>query len=269
VSNRYGIFAIGIDSDEALRLSESCANGSVIFHKFDATNWVKNYATKYVSPYQDLYLVIDRVAFDPSRNATLEPLMDYLPLEIGRKSEGLYADLVDGTGPLPWFGLSGQQLSPADLSGALPEFYPSGEQSRPRSIETWPDDVRIAHAFSRIVDRKSKIVMSMDFMIVVMSFNLVKVAIMVWILVTDQSEYLVTLGDAVASFLERSDTCTIGQCMLGKEAHLFKRGQRTDLHPQADNWERFQQGVIGTWLPTRLRYSSSLPDDRQISLVIL
>jgi hypothetical protein len=268
-SSEYSIFAIGIESDDAFRLRDSCANGGADFQKFEATKWVNNYATKHVSPFHDLYLVIDRFAFDPSRNATIEPLMNYLPFEIERESNSLYADLVDLTGSLPWFSLSGKQLAPVDLLESSPWYSIPGKQLVPRSNKTWPDDARIAHAFSRIVDRRSRLFISVDSMIVVISFNLVKVAILLWILVTDKSEYLVTIGDAVASFLERPDTCTIGQCMLGKEGHLFKRGQRTDLHPQADDWERFQQCLIGTWLPNRLRYSSSLPDDRQIFLVIL
>ncbi|KAF2846144.1 hypothetical protein T440DRAFT_542799 [Plenodomus tracheiphilus IPT5] len=64
-------------------------------------------------------------------------------------------------------------------------------------------------------------------MIVVISFNLFKLLIMLWILFTDKSDYLVMLGDAAASFLERPDPFTLKECMLGKDEILRKRGHRT------------------------------------------
>lgn len=133
----------------------------------------------------------------------------------------------------------------------------------------WLNDARIAQAFAIVVNRKSRIEFSVDFMITVTIFNALKLFIMLWVLITDKSEYLVILGDAAASFLQRPDPCTAGQCLLDKDVQLYKLGHQADLDPKTPVWVTMQDRLSGVWQPKRLRFFTSLPEDRQNSFVLL
>ncbi|KAH5546448.1 hypothetical protein HBI25_216480 [Parastagonospora nodorum] len=84
--------------------------------------------------------------------------------------------------------------------------------------QSWPNRARIAHACAFVVDRESRIKLSFEFLIAVIAFNVLKVVVMLWVLLTDRSEYLVTLGDAVV-FLQRPNAHTAAKCILDKEAY--------------------------------------------------
>jgi hypothetical protein len=66
----------------------------------------------------------------------------------------------------------------------------------------------------------STVQISLYFLIVVVCFNSFKLIIMLSVLVTDRSAYLVTLGDAASSFLRRKDSYTDNMCILGREEIL-------------------------------------------------
>jgi hypothetical protein len=117
---------------------------------------------------------------------------------------------------------------------------------------TPPVSVHVAHAFSTIVRPQSRIQVSLDFMIVVIVFNVLKLAVMVWVLATDEHDYIVTLGDATASYLRRPDPTTKEQCMLNRKEILYYRGETGYEHrrygpvlPDDD----FLRRIEGTWLP--------------------
>ena len=78
----------------------------------------------------------------------------------------------------------------------------------------------MSSCYTKILLDQSHVQLNVELMKVVVSFNLLKLAIMLWVLITDKSEYLVTLGDAAASLLERPDLCTVGKCIIGKGEHL-------------------------------------------------
>lgn len=228
-------------------------NASSDVQRFQDNKWVDVYNTEYVSGHGDLYFTIDRFAFRPSQNVSARSFTDYLPAKI---INARYIPLINITdSSLSWIN-----YTPFDGQSLTTPATPN---------EDWPENARISLTFSRIVHRKSRIQLSLDFMIIVISFNVFKLMIMVWVLVTDRSEYLVTIGDAAASFLARPDPCTLGQCILSKEGHLYKLGKRANIDFEAEDWEGFKLHLLGTWLPRRLRYSTSLSEDRQKFFVIL
>lgn len=57
-------------------------------------------------------------------------------------------------------------------------------------------------------------------MIVVITFSLLKLLIMLGVLITDRSRYIITLGGAVSSFLSSPDPCSRGKCLLEDEKLL-------------------------------------------------
>ena len=63
-------------------------------------------------------------------------------------------------------------------------------------------------------------------MIVVIVCNSIKMICMAWIAWKQDSEPLVTLGDAIASFLETPDKFTVGNCITGKESYSIRRAPR-------------------------------------------
>ena len=77
-------------------------------------------------------------------------------------------------------------------------------------------------------------------MIVVIVCNFIKMTCMAWIAWKQDSEPLVTLGDAITSFLTTPDKFTAGNCIAGKESYSTKRGPRLLL-------VRHLQGSFGPW----------------------
>jgi hypothetical protein len=135
--------------------------------------------------------------------------------------------------------------------------------------QSWPDDARIAQTIATVLDRKSRIQLIFDFLITVIACNTLKVLVMLWVLYTDRSKYLVTLGDAAASFPQRPDPHTIEDCMLDKEAHLYKLGLQAELEPPSSACATMHDRLSGIWQPKWLRYSVSLLEHRQNFFVIL
>jgi hypothetical protein len=83
---------------------------------------------------------------------------------------------------------------------------------------TWLDapfnaSLRIDYAYARIKPYGSKVQIGLPFLIIVLTANIVKVACIIFTLRTCSSGHIVTVGDAVATFLEVEDPGTAGQCM--------------------------------------------------------
>ncbi|KAI2488562.1 hypothetical protein Ptr902_02695 [Pyrenophora tritici-repentis] len=247
VANQYDIHAISIGSEDWAKIS---SRDNV--RNLTNDQWMEIYATPYLSGYDDLYLVIDRLAFEPFQNVTTGSNVDHLPLNIRNSSNEAIRNFTNGA--MPWINytmFAGYALRDNKSSGA------------------WPYNARVAYGLSNISNVESRIQISQDFMIIVICFNFAKLVIILWVLIADKSEYLVTLGDAAASFLERPDSSTVGKCMLGKEEHLFQLGYRIAKNLDSQNQGRFQQRLLGAWLPDRLRHSASLSEDRQLLLAIM
>lgn len=246
------LFAIDAKSD-----TWSALNSSSKVEIFRGRDWRDVYTTGKpyggVNGYGDLYLVVDDFTFDPgfesAPNATSISYSDYLPSSC--------------LGPLYFFDIQ--------LNDSLPwiEFRTFNRFGWTEDAPTWPRKARVNHAFGVIFEVQSRIQLIRDFMIVVILFDFLKVMIMLWVLATDRSDYLVTLGDALASYLERPDPLTEGHCMLDKGGHLFILGERSDLAPDVDSHDNFNERLDGIWSSRRLRYSMLLPEDRQKVFMIL
>lgn len=137
------------------------------------------------------------------------------------------------------------------------------------STRSSPVSAHVAHAFSMKVQPKSRLQLSLVYMLVVISFNGLKLGVMAWTLVSDKSTYTVTLGDAAASFLKHSDQTTTNQCILGKAEMLYKLGFSPYHNLLDEELETSLLRVQGTWLPQRRRYFSAVGRDRQIFYAFL
>jgi hypothetical protein len=211
------------------------------------------YDKDYLSGYGDLFLAIDRFAFEPSQKSEDISSMEYLPtvMPIGNKLN--IANFTRSS--LPWIDY---RLFVNRTSNSDQAFNGS-----------WPDDARVAQALATVINRQNRIELSLDFMATVIGCNLLKLLVMLWVLFTDRSEYLVTIGDAVASFLRDPDHCTANSCMLDKGTLIYRAGQKEAPLSQTSAKAPTQERLYDVWQPTGLRYSESLSDDREIFFLVL
>ncbi|PUU77977.1 hypothetical protein B9Z19DRAFT_1143995 [Tuber borchii] len=105
------------------------------------------------------------------------------------------------------------------------------------------EDVEITGCTSERTTEKCKVQFSLGIMIVVICCNLVKACCMVMAVVRSREPTLVTLGDAVDSFLEIPDTTTMGICFADRRfiEREWRRGWRTGPR----QWK--QKGVQRWW----------------------
>ena len=83
--------------------------------------------------------------------------------------------------------------------------------------------IRVQYCLSQRVEEHCKLQFSLVIMAIVMICNLIKTVCMGWIAWKQDPEPLVTLGDAIVSFLNRPDITTKGCCI--KERSRFERSR--------------------------------------------
>jgi hypothetical protein len=265
--NEYNIIAIDSGSEQWLQLNSSSdiSNPSRTHWNLSNSNWMQTYDTKYVSEHGDLYLAVDRVAFDTSTPPFSFDASIYWPLEF---AGGNQTHIRRMTSDAPNWILYDVLASSADNIDILDS---SPNDNTQRTNITSPVSMHVVHAFSKIVQPQSRIQISLDFMIVVIVFNVLKLAIMTWVLVTDKRDYIVTLGDAAGSYLARPDSTTKGKCMLNKEEMISEIGKAPYYAPGNEPLieEDTSRRARGTWLPRAEIYFYLMGKDRQVFFALL
>ena len=151
----------------------------------------------------------------------------------------------------PNFGESGVYHPPWVCD--LPEEFYTGHhpECNPGKIaadaSTWTMGGRpIQYCLSEPVEEHCKLQFSVGIMIIVIICNAIKMAVMGHVAWTQPSN-LVTVGDAIASFLDKPDPTTTGSCLAGKE-HFQKSWQSKAMHwePRAHYW--FHAASKKRWL---------------------
>ena len=104
-------------------------------------------------------------------------------------------------------------------------------------------EVEISGCKSERTTEKCKVQFSLEIMIVVICCNLVKAICMVTAVIRSQEPTLVTLGDAMDSFLRIPDPTTRGICFADRE--FMKREWRRGWRTRPRQWK--QQGVQRWW----------------------
>ncbi|KAF2818378.1 hypothetical protein CC86DRAFT_472899 [Ophiobolus disseminans] len=196
--------------------------------------WREPYSKQYTPDRGDLYLFIDRMAFPTVQQYYQTPNPGPQQIEMPG-NQTIVASLTSET--TEWILLPG---------------YDGSANSTPISAH-------VAYAYSFSSKNRSRVQISLHFMTVVVVFNMLKLMVMTTVLVTDRSAYLVTLGDAAASFLKRPDPNTDGKCILGKE-ELFTSLGLPALHPTSKDEEAKALGMRskGIWSPRPRRYLFSI-----------
>ncbi|KAH7081153.1 hypothetical protein BKA63DRAFT_202647 [Paraphoma chrysanthemicola] len=231
-SNDWNLNVVDIRSDEYIAINATMDPKSTIkpYLEMSNTELLRFYDKRYVSR-GDLYVIIDRIGFPTSKQYTKNLSPADLRTEL-RLNQSIGHVLTDSPG---WIHFNIAQEKDLDISA------------------------HVATAFSRKTSQQSRLQISLYFMLIVVAFNLFKLTVMTLVLVTDQSTYLVTFGDAVASFLKRPDPYTETQCMLGKEEFCVKLGL-LPLHPISTIQEAvdLDHRSNGVWLPRPRQYFFSI-----------
>ncbi len=205
-----------------------------LFRHLSARDCLAVYATQYVSTRGDVLLVQNhtRVEFyknptsyssDPSEEGhtpfsyILGPssLTPYTPMGPPVRS---YEDYARKNG-LPY--LSSPVVYPS-YDWQCPQGSPKPCHPENRTVIPDPDDWRpygdkVQYCWSENVVENCKLSFNLDFAVIVMLCNLCKVIGMFLTYKTHKQWALITLGDAIESFLDRPDDSTLGLCIYSTD----------------------------------------------------
>ncbi|KAF9701530.1 hypothetical protein EKO04_000903 [Ascochyta lentis] len=253
--NDYYVRALDIKSTAYLTM-----NSSTAYQNLSNEGWQSVYNRPFVSGHGNLYLVADWMAFNTTTNLDplwLTPSM-FLPWEarnVTKYNSLTVSALLNGsTGP-DWIPYDDGQPNFSLQNATFKSTY--NETIRPNLLH-------IAHAFSTPTNSQSRIQISFHFMMVVIAFNVFKLVVMMSVLITDRRKYIVTLGDASASFLEFPEPLTESCCLLSRD-QIIHQAQK-----QSSNYGRLpktEQMIIADsrhgWQPQlKSYYFSSTRVDR-------
>ena len=154
---------------------------------------IRTYAAEFVSSHANVLAVLSDLDPKPFGNSSISDVW-------WSQSEG-------ATSVSPWFcgGVSCDANSIAEEA----TWVLCGYQSE--------DCLRVEYCLSQIVEEHCKLQFSGGIMMVVIVCNLCKMIIMGYIAWKRPLEPLVTVGDAIASFLDEPDLTTMGSCLSGKD----------------------------------------------------
>ena len=97
--------------------------------------------------------------------------------------------------------------------------------------------LEIDYCLSQLVNEQCRLQYSVAILIIVIICNFVKMICMCLIALQQPSEPLVTLGDAIASFLDKPDSTTRGQCLAGN----LRLERKENWHATASPWDSKKQ----------------------------
>jgi hypothetical protein len=125
-----------------------------------------------------------------------------------------------------------------------------------------PEYAHFTHAFAKhTVGTSSRIQLSLTFMVIVISCNIVKLTTMLWVVFMEKSDYLVTVGDGAASFLEHPDSTTEQMCVASRHDIIEKVQSGAKRH--SDQLAAMVRESGSTWAKQYSKYSTALDRDRE------
>ncbi|PUU76463.1 hypothetical protein B9Z19DRAFT_990526 [Tuber borchii] len=189
----------------------------------------KRYSTDFVSTNRNLFLITSHTS-NATHNDTLLDRINYSPGEIS------YTRWICRDNPVG-VSQSGDQCNPNELASRVTKGLPwQMNRTRVGLIE-------ISGCKSERTAERCKVQFSLGIMISVICCNLVKACAMIMTVVRSREPTLVTLGDAIDSFLRIPDPTTMGICFADRRFidREWRRGWRTGPR----QWK--QKGVQRWW----------------------
>ncbi len=126
--------------------------------------------------------------------------------------------------------------------------------------DTWsPEGFKSKYCLSEPVIGKCSLSFSLVVIVVVVVFNIGKAISMLWVAFRITNHPLITIGDAISSFLENSDPTTRGICMATKD----------DIKTQSELWKPGIFAVPLEYRPNRQRWFSTASRARWLITLLL
>jgi hypothetical protein len=230
---------------------------------FSGNNLTSTYHEEKMSEYGDITLLIERIAIEFSHsdyasgmNKTLYLPSIEFPAILRTSDANEWANKINDQGYIEIAHLDSDWSSTIEspaLNGILM--------------------LKIRGGFGRVGLRNSKIQMSLTFIIIVIFANATKVACLVVMLFQEDDETkapMVTIGDAVASFLEKPDESTKNHCCWSQNEYFWKIGRirRTRAREEDGRAATLDRRCQGVWERKRYQYGVALSESKRILLTI-
>ncbi|KAF1966152.1 hypothetical protein BU23DRAFT_417826, partial [Bimuria novae-zelandiae CBS 107.79] len=195
-TNEFKVFFLTQGSNNEASLPDN-----VTFTRLSNLDWRAEYRSNIVN-FGDLYLAIDDYA--SHINLTNQT---GLPSEKSRLPAGYQLPYE----PKYPTGLGEMLFNLTDWLNVSVMYRDEDHSTTNRAIYA-----HVAGGYATNVSTKSRIQLSLSFLTIVIVCNAIKLATMLWVLYLEKSEFVVTLGDGAASFLEFRDPTTEKFCVFSK-----------------------------------------------------
>ncbi|KAK8254497.1 hypothetical protein HDK77DRAFT_350889, partial [Phyllosticta capitalensis] len=201
-----------------------------------SSTWKSIYSVKYPQGYGTLFLVFDIGYLDnhsvPANEMSL--LQFSFSLDNSVSELNSYISSLKQTEKSTWATLNNTH-SDWSHSNTLPWNITNPSNITMRITEAWAQ--RTPYSSLRI---------SLLFMLIVIAFNFLKLIIMLSILVFDTEPRLATIGDGIASFLNKPDNHTSGYCTISTDEY-FWRLEGDKKRYDEETVEKLKRRVGGFW----------------------
>jgi hypothetical protein len=127
-----------------------------------------------------------------------------------------------------------------------------------------PTFAHIDLVFAQRLDTDSRIQLSLTFLIIVIVCNSIKLPTMLWVVFMERKNYLVTLGDGAASFLEHPDSTTERMCILSKQEIVSEVADAPFKTQHNDQLSHLVTQSGKRWTKQLSTYSNALNRDREV-----
>ena len=195
----------------------------------------KLYNTDFVSNHRNLFLITNHASNTTHNNTLLDMIHVQVRNDVASPSSWMCN--CNEVGLHQIYKPAGSSCNPSELTSNVARGLPWRVE-----LTTW-EEVEIGGCKSERTVEKCKVQFSLGIMIVVICCNLVKACCMVMAVVRSREPTLVTLGDAVDSFLEIPDPTTMGICFADRQ--FIKREWRRGWRTGPRQWK--QKGAQRWW----------------------
>ena len=221
------------------RLMRDVQNES-IWQRMENKDCIRKYGQQFVSTHGDLLIV------SPALNDSFSlKFMDTAYPKTANGGGPSYNWMCD-LYPEAQYGINNEQCR---LNVVLqhPTDWAIRSNREDRTTGMWQPDP-VDYCLSLRVEEHCRLQFSLALLILVVVCNFCKAACMILMVYRHDSKPLVTLGDAISSFLDEPDTTTEGQCLAAKDVfqqHKWVRGPRP-WATRTFTW--FSSASLTSWL---------------------
>ncbi|CUS15480.1 unnamed protein product, partial [Tuber aestivum] len=220
-------FSHGDDIELFRRVIERYRNRTRIYQYLEPSDCTERYNKDFLSDRSNLFLVVKNSSTS-TYNTTLLDMFDVTAGDPTTSTWMCTDHLVTEYG----------ECDPNELVKNLKDGYLW--RIKLRSVK---DEVEISGCISEMTDENCTVQFTLQIMIVVICCNFVKACCMIMAVVRTREPTLVTLGDAVDSFLRVPDPTTVGMCFSDRRFAIleWRHGRSIGARP----WK--QEGVQRWW----------------------